>query len=116
MKDYSPKPIDTGDVKLPDELLKLTELIAENVHDVWAAGRLAEGWTFGEKKDMDKKTTPLLVPYSELEESEKDYDRNTAFEALKMIVKLGYRIVQSENDAERSIDKSTTEQSEKCEE
>lgn len=99
MKDYNPKPIDTSDVELPDELLKLTELIAENVHDVWAAGRLAEGWTFGEKKDMDRKTTPLLVPYSELEESEKDYDRNTAFETLKLIVKLGYKIVPAEDDA-----------------
>ena len=57
---YEPKPIDTSDVVLPAELLALTEKIAENVHEVWAAGRIAEGWTYGEKKDNDLKTTPLL--------------------------------------------------------
>ena len=89
---YEPKPIDTSDVVLPAELLALTEKIAENVHEVWAAGRIAEGWTYGEKKDNDLKTTPLLVPYDELAESEKEYDRNTALETLKLIVKMGYRI------------------------
>ena len=91
---YNPKPVDTSDISLSEELLALTERIAENVHDVWAAGRIAEGWTYGEKKDAEKKTTPLLIPYDELPESEKEYDRNTAFETLKLIVKMGYRIEQ----------------------
>lgn len=89
---YKPKPADTSDVSLPEELLALSEKIAENVHDVWAAGRIAEGWVYGEKKDVERKTTPLLIPYAELSEVEKDYDRNTAFETLKLIVKMGYRI------------------------
>lgn len=89
---YEPKPIDTSDVILPEELLALTEKIAENVHEVWAAGRISEGWTYGSKKDAEKKTTPLLVPYDELPDSEKDYDRNTALETLKLIVRLGYQI------------------------
>ena len=93
MYTYDPKPIDTSEVELPEELLGLSELIARNVHDVWAVGRISEGWSFGEVKDIGLKTTPLLVPYDELPESEKAYDRNTAFETLKLIVKLGYRIV-----------------------
>lgn len=93
---YTPKPIDTKDIKLPEELLALTEKIAENVHDVWAQGRISEGWTFGEVKDPEKKTTPFLVPYEELADSEKDYDRNTALETLKLIVKLGYSIKKAE--------------------
>ena len=52
---YQPKPIDTKDVILPEELLALTEQIAENVHDVWASGRIAEGWTYGEVKDVEHK-------------------------------------------------------------
>ena len=72
--------------------MSLTEEIAANVHDVWAAGRIAEGWTYGEVKDADKKTTPLLIPYDELPESEKEYDRNTALETLKLILKMGYKI------------------------
>jgi len=89
---YNPIPVDTSGVALPQELLALTEQIAENVHDVWAAGRIAEGWTYGPVKDVENKTTPQLVPYSELPESEKQYDRNTALETLKLIVKLGYSV------------------------
>lgn len=91
---YEPKPIDTGDVVVPQELLTLTEVIAENVHDVWAAGRIAEGWTYGEERNTEKKTTPLLIPYKDLPDSEKDYDRNTAFETIKLIMKLGYNITK----------------------
>lgn len=89
---YNPKPINTKDVKLSDELLELTEKIAENVHEIWALGRISEGWTYGEERNDLKKTTPCLVPYSELHENEKDYDRNTAIETLKLIVALGYKI------------------------
>lgn len=94
---YNPRPVDTSDVTLPKELLALSEKIAENVHDVWAAGRIAEGWVYGEKKDAERKTTPLLIPYDELPESEKDYDRNTAFETLKLIVKMGYTISKKDD-------------------
>ena len=79
---------------LPEELLSLTEKIAENVHDVWAAGRISEGWSYGAQKDAEKKITPLLVPYQELPESEKDYDRNTALETIKFMVKMGYHIAK----------------------
>ena len=89
---YKPKPIDTSDIELPQELLQLTERIAANVHDVWAVGRIREGWTYGDKKDAEKKKTPFLVPYDELPESEKEYDRNTAMETLRLIRKMGYRI------------------------
>ncbi len=89
---YTPEPVDTKDIILPEELLELTEKIAENVHDIWAKGRIAEGWTYGEKRNDEKKTTPCLVEYSLLTESEKEYDRNTAIETLKLIVALGYKI------------------------
>lgn len=90
--EYKPLPVDTTDVILDKDLIALTEKIAENVHDVWAAGRIREGWVWGEEKNSEKKTTPLLVPYNKLPESEKAYDRDTAIETLKLIVKLGYTI------------------------
>lgn len=89
---YLPKPIDTSDIQLSEDLLLLTEQIAANVHEVWGAGRVAEGWSYGEVKNVEEKKTPCLVPYDELPESEKDFDRNTAMETLKLIVKLGYKI------------------------
>ena len=93
---YTPNPADTSAVELPEELLALRERIAENVHEVWAQARMAEGWTYGPVKDPEKKTTPQLVPYDELPESEKEYDRNTAFETLKLIRVLGYDIIKTE--------------------
>ena len=92
---YTPRPVDTSHIVLPDELVELTEKIAENVHEIWAKGRLSEGWTYGEKQDGHMKTTPWLVPYEKLPESEKEYDRNTAMETLKLIMALGYKIDKS---------------------
>jgi len=89
---YTPKPIDTTGVELPEELIELTELIAKNVHEVWSAGRIADGWTYGEVRDDEKRQTPCLVPYECLTEEEKQFDRSTAFETLRLIVALGYRI------------------------
>ena len=89
---YIPKPIDTSDVQLNEELLALTEKLAQNTHEVWAAGRISEGWSYGEKRDDIKKETPCLIPYEQLSESEKEYDRNTAMETIKLIFKLGYKI------------------------
>ena len=90
--DYRPAPRDTSRVRLPRDLADLTELLARNTHENWARGRMAEGWTWGPQRDDAKKTHPSLVPYEELPESEKDYDRTTAMETLKAILTLGYRI------------------------
>lgn len=96
MNNYKPQPINTDAIDLPGELLELTEKIAENVHENWSAGRLAEGWTYGPTRNDKEKTTPCLVPYSELTDSEKEYDRVTALQTLKLIVALGYKISKEE--------------------
>ena len=94
MKQYIPAPI-KPEVELPADLLELSEMIAKNVHEVWAENRMAEGWTYGPVRDDAQRQTPCLVPYEDLPESEKDYDRNTAIETLKLIVSYGYDIVKS---------------------
>lgn len=91
-KNYIPQPIDTTDVKLPEDLESLVEQMSKNVHEVWAETRISQGWTFGEKRNDDLKTHPCLVPYEELPEEEKAYDRNTSIGTLKLIMKLGFRI------------------------
>lgn len=101
MKNYIPHPIDTSDIELSPELLELGEKLAENCHEVWAKGRAESGWTFGSTRDDNKKETPCMVPYSELPDSEKEYDRNTCMETLKLIVKLGFKI---ENANEKNSD------------
>jgi hypothetical protein len=89
---YQPRPIDTSDVMLPEDLTDLIERLAESIHDTWAAQRIAEGWTYGPRRDDEARQHPDLVPYSELPESEKAYDRNTVTGTLKAFVALGYRI------------------------
>ena len=89
--DYIPAPIDVSDIQLPSELCELAEIIAKNVHEVWAAGRLAEGWKYGPERNDALRTHPGLVPYEELSETEKDYDRRTAMGTLKFSFSLRYR-------------------------
>lgn len=91
-QDYTPAPMDLSSVDLPESLIQLSERIAENVHEVWAKARMDEGWTYGEKRDDIHKKHPCLVPYDELPEEEKEYDRNTAMNTIKMVTKLGFRI------------------------
>ena len=91
-KKYQPQPINTQDIELPKELVALSEQIAKNVHEVWSQGRMTEGWTYGPQRNESLKEHPCLVPYEELPESEKEYDRNTAQATLKLIVKLGFKI------------------------
>ncbi len=88
---YVPKPIDTSAVKLPQDVQALTERLAEHNHDIWALQKSRQGWRHG-PADPKARTHPSLIPYHELPESEKDFDRNTAMECIKALYALGYRL------------------------
>ena len=92
MKTYNPQPIDTNGIELSGDLQELTELLAKNTHDIWAAQRLAERWKYGAARNDERKEHPCLVSYEDLPENEKEYDRKTAMETVKVIVTLGFRI------------------------
>ena len=92
VKKYIPQPIDTSDVKLPEDLEMLVEQMSKNVHEVWAQTRISQGWTYGEQRNDELKTHPCLIPYEELPEEEREYDRNTSIGTLKLIMKLGFKI------------------------
>jgi ryanodine receptor 2 len=92
MQPYTPTPIETAEVELTPDILELTERLAEHAHDIWARQRMSEGWTYGPRRDDQLRQHPCLVPYADLPESEKEYDRKTALQSLKAIVALGYRI------------------------
>lgn len=89
-KTYVPHPMDTSDVILPRELDALIEEMAKNVHEVWAQNRIKQGWTYGAERDDTLKKHPCLLPYEELPEEEKIYDRDSAIQTLKLISKLGF--------------------------
>jgi ryanodine receptor 2 len=92
---YTPKPIDTAQIRLPEGITELIERLAENNHDIWAQQRTSEGWTYGPQRDDVAKKHPDLVPYDQLPESEKEYDRKMATGTIKAILALGYRIEKS---------------------
>ena len=92
MKTYTPKPLNTDNIILPKEIEELVEKLAEQVHENWSLSRIKEGWTYGNRRNDEKKTTPCLVPYNELPESEKEYDRITATQTLKFILKQGFKL------------------------
>ena len=96
MKAYIPKPIDLSDVELTEDLNELREAIAENAHEIWAENRQAEGWTYGPQRNDHLKQTPDMVPYSQLPESEKKYDREMAMKTIKLLKKLGYDLIKRE--------------------
>ncbi len=86
MPDYTPNPIDTSPVTLSDDLVDLTEKLAENAHEHWAKLRMKEGWTFGPSRNDTRKEHPNLVPYEQLSEADKAYDRQTAMETIKAVI------------------------------
>ena len=89
---YIPETIDTSHVTLRADLQELVEKLAQNNHNHWARKRIEEGWRYGEKRNDRDKRHPDLVPYAQLPESEKEYDRKTVVEALKAIIALGYEV------------------------
>ena len=93
-QNYTPNPIDTSSVVLPEELAPLAEELAKNVHEVWAKTRIEQGWTYGDTRDDLRKQHPCIVPYDELSEGEKEFDRNTSQETLRFIIKLGFKITK----------------------
>src|SRR4051794_4288747 len=94
--DWLPSPISTAGVELPPEVVEIAELLAENAHDNWAHKRLSEGWCYGKTHDDAARTHPDLVPYAELPESEKAYDRTLALETLKVLQARGFRLCRPE--------------------
>ncbi len=89
---YNPKFLDLKHVELPDFMDELCEAIAENAHDTWAWERQSEGWTYGPVRDDENLQTPDMVPYAELPDSERQYDRVMAFDTLRLLIALGYKI------------------------
>lgn len=93
-KPYNPNPIKISEQELPAGIRNCIDEMARNVHEQWAQGRMLEGWTYGKTRNDDRKEHPTLVPYDELPESEKEYDRNTTKAVLAYILSQGFKITQ----------------------
>ena len=88
----------------PATLLELAprevEPMAELEHDRWAAERLFEGWTYAPgEKDLERKTSPYLVPWAELAEGVKELDRDTVRGLPAFLAQAGFRAVRTAPEA-----------------
>jgi hypothetical protein len=73
----------------PEEI----ELMAEMEHERFVEERLSEGWSYAPgPKNLDKKTSPYLIPWDQLPEDIKEYDRNTVRELPGFLAKAGFQI------------------------
>jgi class 3 adenylate cyclase len=89
---YEPTPPDAAHKTFGSEISMLHEELARNIHDTWVRLRMAEGWRHGPTRDDSRKEHPDLIPFEELPESEREYDRQTALATLKSLLALGYTI------------------------
>lgn len=71
-----------------------TEYLARIEHDAWMEERLYNGWRYGETKDTQKKISPYLVPYDELEESVKQLDRDAVANVISLLSAVGFGVFQ----------------------
>jgi len=72
--------------EIPDDIV---ETLAVFEHDEWMEERLGYSWIFGEIKDTEKKISPYLVPYDELNEEVKNLDRDTIRNMPALLGKIG---------------------------
>lgn len=91
---YNPKPIDTSDVKLSNEISELIEDLSKNIHEVWAYQKVKDGWVYAPETDEEKKTHRCITQYENLSEKDKQYDRNTVTQTIKTLLYMGYKITK----------------------
>lgn len=89
---YDPQPVDTSHTFLSKDLEYLINDLAKQLHEVWAHKKIQQGWLFGPVRDNEKKRHPLLIPYEQLPDKDKEYNREMSREQIKVIVALGWNI------------------------
>ena len=75
------------------------EMLAQMEHDGWADDRRRQGWTFGETRDNDRLKHPLLIPYGDLPEVEKNKDRDSILQYPARVKEAGCKIVFKDLEA-----------------
>ncbi|MGD9118611.1 MAG: RyR domain-containing protein [Dehalococcoidia bacterium] len=75
----------------PDK--ELLEKLAEAAHEVFCDHLIAEGYTHGSETREEEKTHRLLIPYSELPESEKEQNRNNVRDIPNKLASVGNTMI-----------------------
>lgn len=81
------------EAKIRDFLENNKEFLAAAEHEGWMDQRRMEGWTYAPVRDNAAREHPLLVPYAELPEEQKEKDRRTILNYPKYARAAGFKIV-----------------------
>jgi hypothetical protein len=82
--------IDPLSVNIPAPVL---EELAIDEHGRWVRERQRQGWTYASTRDNARKHHPLLVPWEELNEVEREKDRAAVRNAITIVAEAGLRLV-----------------------
>ena len=74
------------------------ELLSRMEHDRWWRDREADGWTFAPEKDAERKKSPYLLPWQELPEEIREYDRDTVRGLPALLAEAGFHIVRKRDE------------------
>ena len=75
------------------------EKLAEMEHERWVAERRAAGWMAGPERDTERKITPYLVPYAELPEEVKEWDRQAVRAIPEVLAATGFELYRLSADS-----------------
>lgn len=68
------------------------EIMAQMEYERWIAEQLLDGWKRGTQKDVTRKTSPYLVPWSELPDDAREQDRQIVRQIPELLAKVGLEI------------------------
>jgi hypothetical protein len=68
--------------------------LAEREHERWMRERRAQGWTYGAVRDNARKLHPAMVPWDDLDEEDKDKDRNAIRATPAILRDAGFQILR----------------------
>lgn len=70
------------------------EFLSEREHEQWMAERVRKGWAFGVRRDDQQKIHNCLIPWNELEETEREKDRNAVRALPAILAKVYLKIIR----------------------
>ncbi|KRX28175.1 Ryanodine receptor 44F [Trichinella nelsoni] len=89
---YKPAPLDTREYELNETLETLVDLLAKNMHNIWAQSKIQRGWTYSKNENVNIKTTSHLVAYDFLDPNIKAANRDKAGQIIRSLLVYNYCI------------------------
>lgn len=95
---YSWKKVEEGNINILKFSDEEVEMLAEMEHGRWNTERLLDGWKLGPKKDFEAKISPYILPWEELSEKVKGWDRDTVKKIPEFLAEVGFEIYNPKNN------------------